>query len=356
MLKKIRIRNFKCYGPKGALFDLARINFIYGDNSVGKSSFLQFLEMLLKSVDCEAKYHRDAFDRHLFKGINRDGAGNRVGIYAKLRFLTVDEAVPVDLEFQQKENDEQSSFYQLTASRNEEINVALWDKLLPKDGGQDRIVRMSAPRSKAAIVSGNHADADETGSDLVSDHFLNKVTLEMDSDARQYLDDIFERLGIPYQCVVDANGSIAEWRIHDKDFDIDLDIDDVGTGIAGLIRLAFILKDWKGGILAIEEPETNINENQLAALTKVLVEEALKRPNGQLIVECHSEHVIAKLRGLLARNVLLPNDLSVTVLKKDKQGSIPRKIEFDKNGNVMTAWPGGYFPALANILEETYKI
>ena len=353
MLKKIRIKNFKCYGPQGALFDLAKINFVYGGNSVGKSSFLQFLEMLLKYVDYDAKYRRDDFDRHLFKGI-KDYEGKRVGVYSKMRFSVAGDGAPVDLEFLQKEN-EQSSFYQLIASRDEEINVALWDKLLPKDGGQDRIVRLSAPRSKVVGVSAEDSESEDSGSELESDGFLNKVALEMETDARQYLDDIFERLGIPYQCVVDANGSVAEWRIHDKDFDIDLDIDDVGTGIAGLIRLAFVLKNWKGGILAIEEPETNINENQLAALTKVLVEEALKRPNGQLIVECHSEHIITKLRGLMVQHALAPNDVSVMVIKKDKQGSWPKKIDFDEDGNVLTAWPGGYFPALANILEETYK-
>lgn len=365
MLKKIRIKNFKCYGPQGALFDLAKINFVYGGNSVGKSSFLQFLEMLLKYVDYDAKYRRDDFDRHLFKGIIKDYEGKRVGVYSKMRFSVAGDGAPVDLEFLQKEN-EQSSFYQLIASCNDEINVALWDKLLPKDGGQDRIVRLSAPRSKGVSVSAEDSESKDSASELESDSFLNKVALEMETDARQYLDDIFERLDIPYQCVVDADGSVAEWRIHDKDFDIDLDIDDVGTGIAGLIRLAFVLKNWKGGILAIEEPETNINENQLAALTKVLVEEALKRPNGQLIVECHSEHVVWELATLAKKGSIesifqindgegrfVEGNLSVCCVNKSEDGSRISQVAISPDGDI--TWPEAFFPAKGKIMDELFR-
>ena len=49
MLKQLTIRNFKCYGKQGATFDLSRITFIYGNNSVGKSSFLEALGILDKA-------------------------------------------------------------------------------------------------------------------------------------------------------------------------------------------------------------------------------------------------------------------------------------------------------------------
>ena len=59
MIKKIRIKNFKCYGPQGADFNLSKINFIFGDNSAGKSTFLQFLDKLYEVCNLEGKCDSD---------------------------------------------------------------------------------------------------------------------------------------------------------------------------------------------------------------------------------------------------------------------------------------------------------
>ena len=67
MIKKIRIKNFKCYGPNGADFNLSKVNFIFGDNSSGKSTFLQFLEMVGAMYDHVGKYDRSDFDGKTFK-------------------------------------------------------------------------------------------------------------------------------------------------------------------------------------------------------------------------------------------------------------------------------------------------
>ena len=176
--------------------------------------------------------------------------------------------------------------------------------------------------------------------------------LEDTTGARAYLNGILDRLKIPYACVGQGK-AIDPNQIHDKDFDINLPLHAVGTGVEGLFKLAFTLKDWKGGILALEEPETNVNEKQLANLTAVLVDEA-KRAAGQMIIECHSELMFLELRNLLAHKRITPDALSISVVQKGKMGSIVSHIPVDEFGNILKPWPGGLFPERVNIVDAYY--
>lgn len=347
MLKKIRIRNFKCYGPHGADFNLAKINFIYGDNSVGKSSFLQFLELLFKGADVN-RYPKETFDRHLFKGVASDEAF----VSAQLRFVNERGEMPVErvLRFGvAAPSGGGEKYYALSSSDGMRIDSAFWDAFLPKGGGQSRISHKVAQRAfKESEPSALSA------SGLMDARFLAQIELETNHAAADYLDDLLGRLGVPYSCVRNGDGRVDRAMIHDKEFDIDLSLQDVGTGIAGLMDLAFTLEKWKGGILALEEPETNVNEAQLAALVKVLVEESMNREDGTLIVECHSELMVLMLKSLLAKRVLTPGELSVSVVVKKPEGSQVIKIEFDEHGDILTPWPGGFFPAMTRILDDFY--
>ena len=65
MIKRIQIKNFKCYGEPGVDFSLKRINFIFGDNSAGKSTFLQLIRMVLNG---EEQRIDDNFNSLVFKG------------------------------------------------------------------------------------------------------------------------------------------------------------------------------------------------------------------------------------------------------------------------------------------------
>ncbi len=50
MLKKLRIKNFKCWQDTGEI-NLARMSLFFGGNSSGKSSIIQFLMMLKQTAD-----------------------------------------------------------------------------------------------------------------------------------------------------------------------------------------------------------------------------------------------------------------------------------------------------------------
>jgi len=70
MITNVRIKNFKCFGPRGTDFDLNKVNFIFGDNSSGKSTLLQFLDEVVKigSTDADNRLHVGEIDRFVYEG------------------------------------------------------------------------------------------------------------------------------------------------------------------------------------------------------------------------------------------------------------------------------------------------
>lgn len=334
MIKKIRIKNFKCYGPRGADFNLSKINFIFGDNSAGKSTFLQFLKMIANQFDHVGTISSKDIDRHLFKG-----GPDKVAALLRVSG-DIGEKSPDDVwEFRfSKDNKE----YELVSQSNcRPISRQDFDAILPIPEGADHVTHTEARRIE---VKPNNK-------------LLNMVDVESNDETQYYLDDIFERLEIPYCCISNDNG-VGEIAIRDLDFDIEVPLKDVGTGINGLVRLAFDLKEWQGGILELEEPETNVNEEHMSSLAQVLVEEAMKRENGQLIVECHSKLMALQLAALVRKGIVkcLGKEgnnnalLSVIAVEKHPQGSIAKQVIITQDGEI--DWPNGFFPAEGKILQK----
>lgn len=342
MIKKLRIKNFKCYGPHGADFNLSKVNFIYGDNSVGKSSFLQFLEQFVKQIDYKNQYDREAFDRFAFKGHGP--------VTARVRAVTEtsESSVECELAFQPGRG---NGYYETTVKDGIRICPEFWDSILPKNGGRDRIVHWPSKSEFERDYAG--------ASELESAGFLTQVEMRsMDDRGAEYLDDLLHRIGVPYSCVKDSDGRVSRERIHDRDFDIDVPLHDVGWGIQRIFRLAFALMDWQAGILVLEEPESNVDEAQLGALTRVLVEEALKRPHGQLIVECHSKLMVLQLAALVKEGMIggtvEENGLRVIEISKTQDGSAVADVGIDSNGRI--DWPSSFFCAEGKIMRSLYEV
>ena len=344
MIKKVRIKNFKCYGPQGADFNLSKINFIFGDNSAGKSTFLQFLDKINDVCNLEGRCDSKILDKYLFK--HQDGV-----ISAKLRVLTEGSTVPVEDVWSFQKSDRGSDEYQLTDSKGSFIGLDQLRKVLPAKKPIAHVVaNRKSVANKSHVEVSKLAEFQKDAERLVGEDNLSSM--------RDGVNDILNRLGIPYSCVVaisEGVASVSRGMIHDNDFDMDLRLSEVGTGIEGLIELAMTLNAWEGGLLALEEPETNVNEAQLASLMNVLVAEAKKRTRGQLFVECHSELMFLEMRNILKHEILSPDDISIIVVQKSTNGSMTTQIPLDRFGNILKPWPGGLFPERINITDAYYK-
>ena len=345
MIKKVRIKNFKCYGPQGADFNLAKINFIFGDNSAGKSTFLQFLKKVDEVCSLYGKYERKALDKFRFRGLPGD-------ILAKLRVEREDDPSSSESIWDFRVSTDNENEYELVDASGNRIGSEELGAVLPVNG-VEHVVHIVANRKN------------ESSQPHERSSFENAFAMRADKKAVDYLNDIFSRLEIHCSCVKKEDGQISSTMIHDNDFGVDLPLSEVGTGIDGLVHLALTLNAWHGGILALEEPETNVNEMQMEALTRVLVDEALKRESGQLIVECHSKLMALLLIELVRKGKLkcanfgenpdgdADANLNVMVIEKSSEGSKVKNVTIRRNGDVN--WPSGFFPAEGILFQNSYK-
>ena len=325
MLKQFSIKNFKCYGKKAATFDLSKITFVYGNNSVGKSSFLDALSIIDKA-------------RRNNHGVVIRSDGFKNGVIA------------AGDEWNLKCSDTNGIDVSWTLSLN-----GVNDWILKDDTNGDlvagQVFNQSFPQVthvKAGDTRKNSTTGLEALAAKMEEPESGLMTLEQVADVNQ----MFEDLDVHYRCAVDGT-------LTDLDFGMpNLDEEKVGTGIRGIYRYLVKIAKWKSGLLLLEEPEANVNESQLQKLTQVLVRSALKRSanssNAQIVVECHSELMFLALRNMLAHGELKPTDVAINVITKFAEGSESRTIPLDEFGNILQPWPGGFFPARTKINDAYY--
>ena len=313
MIKKVRIRNYKCYGDRPADFDLARINFIYGDNSVGKSTFLQCLSRIYHMYDGgEQSIPSDGLDESSFK---REGS-EKIDIRVKVEENVVWQGKVVDGHFALRDGNGE------IVKKSDFFSAVPW------------LRHAEAPRVLRSESKGNKLE--ELAETMINTDVVNRM---------------FESLGIGYQCT-------DKYTLEDTVLGLDeIPVNDVGTGIAVMFDMLQAIAIWQKGILLLEEPEGNVNERQLESLTTLLVEEAKQRfaVDGQLVVECHSELVMLGIRNLLKHGIISPEDIAIFVVTKDASGSSVVKIPLDKFGNIQRPWPGGFFLSRVKIADAYYE-
>ncbi len=324
MLKQFTIRNFKCYGKQGATFDLSRITFIYGNNSVGKSSFLEALGILDKAQRNNS-------------GLVIRGDGFKNG------------QIAAGDEWSLKCSDSAGNAYDWVLSCNRESQWILMDR--------ETSERVLEPLYNQCIRSVDHVKAGDVKKKSESGFEALAAGLENGQDEdgiltqeeMVYINEMFKDLNVKYSCAVDGT-------LTDLDFDMpNLNVDKVGAGIRGIYRHLKAIAKWKTGLLLLEEPEANVNEGQLQKLAQLLVNVALSKgendANAQLVVECHSEHVMLEVMKMVASGRLQCGDVSIIYVVKEESGARPVKCNIDSKGT-LDKWPaeGGFFAARKRIL------
>jgi len=319
MLKKIRIQNFKCYS-KPQDFELSWINFIYGNNSVGKSTFLQAVE---KIIHGQEKNHGE-----IPRGPETSFKGGEISPEDTwmLRLVKNFDLTPREM------------VLKLVKSTGENHN---WHLEAPQTDS------MSSPSEFPQFIP-SHCQHVEAGETEKPNDFA-ALGEELTQAQIDLVNQMFGNLQIGYRCL-DAHG------LYDTVLDFGpLVIGQVGAGIRRIFKCAKSLARWETGILLLEEPETNVNEDQLAALTKIIVDRALELKqqgaDAQIVVECHSEHMLLKLLTLIAHGAISPEDIRVAYVTKDVDGSAVTPCEVTQSGK-LRAWPhrDGFFGARDKIL------
>lgn len=321
MLRKFRIHNFKCYS-KSQDFELGVINFIYGNNSVGKSTFLQAVEKVIRSQENNGIVPRDKVTSFKNRGVSGDDVW----------------------------------LLRLTKKCAEGFKDVVWRLVKSNEGDNndwcfvdDATGENVSPSEFSQYVPEyfDHVEANETGG-LNS---LDALEEELTQGQIDCVNGMFDELKIGYRC-------LNARELYDMVLDYGpLTVGQVGAGIRRIFKCAKSLAKWEGGILLLEEPETNVNEDQLAALTKVIVRRALelklRGTDAQIVVECHSEHMLLKLLTLVVSqdDGLESSDVTVHYVEKTVDGSIVTRCRIDEYGE-FDQWPSpnGFFRARNRIV------
>jgi predicted ATPase len=123
---------------------------------------------------------------------------------------------------------------------------------------------------------------------------------------------------------------------------------DVGFGISQFLPI--IVADLQlsdNSTLIMSQPEIHLHPSVQANLGDYLVKQVKER-NKNYIVETHSEYLLNRMRLLIVKGEIKPEDVAVYYFENSiKDGSVAHRIEFTKDGQILNA-PKGFF--------ETYMI
>jgi hypothetical protein len=128
---------------------------------------------------------------------------------------------------------------------------------------------------------------------------------------------------------------------------------DVGVGISQVLPVLVGAYASDRKIVAIEQPEIHLHPALQAELGDVFIESALGERRNRFILESHSEHLLLRIMrrmretaaGTLPEGVppVAPEDVMVLYVEPDGPRSIVREMPLNEKGELVKAWPGGFF-------------
>ena len=128
---------------------------------------------------------------------------------------------------------------------------------------------------------------------------------------------------------------------------------DVGIGVSQVLPVLVSAYASTDQLLAIEQPEIHLHPALQAELGDVFIESALGGGRNTFLIETHSEHLLLRIMrrmretstGQLPDGVpeVRPEDVMVLFVEPDGAQSLVREMPLNERGELVKAWPGGFF-------------
>jgi len=139
----------------------------------------------------------------------------------------------------------------------------------------------------------------------------------------------------------------------DNTNEIEVQTEDVGTGISQVIPVVVAGLTAKTGFVAIEEPEAHVHPGVQVSLGDLFIHQIADYPDVIFMLETHSEHLMLRfLRRIRETNEnelppgkqgIIPDQLSIYFCEKNESGIVLTPINVDKDGEFIDKWPKGFF-------------
>lgn len=145
---------------------------------------------------------------------------------------------------------------------------------------------------------------------------------------------------------------IQELVLLDKRTETRVSHRDVGIGVSQVLPVLVGAYAAQNQIIAIEQPEIHLHPALQAELGDVFIESALGDQKNIFILETHSEHLILRFMRRMRQTYhgkdtglppLKPSDIAVLYVEPNGPGSIVREMPLNEMGELVKAWPGGFF-------------
>ncbi len=128
---------------------------------------------------------------------------------------------------------------------------------------------------------------------------------------------------------------------------------DVGIGVSQVLPVLVAAFSADQETVAIEQPEIHLHPALQAELGDVFITSALNGKNNSFLLETHSEHLMLRIMRRMRESQLdslpdgfprvRPEDVSVLYVEPETEGSIVRAMPLNELGELVKAWPGGFF-------------
>ena len=128
---------------------------------------------------------------------------------------------------------------------------------------------------------------------------------------------------------------------------------DVGIGVSQVLPVLVSAYASSNQLAAIEQPEIHLHPALQAELGDVFLESALGNGGNTFLIETHSEHLLLRIMRRMRETTtgeindlsqeVHPEDVMVLFVEPDGPQSIIREMPLNERGELVKAWPGGFF-------------
>ena len=400
MLRRLQLENFKAW--KKADMRLAPLTGLFGTNSSGKTSILQFLLMLKQTVESSDRalvlnlngnYVELGTFRDMISNFDTTQAikfsidyktiqiTNRGKVLVPCIFdcqISMDEKDKVVLDFYKYFYKNDNDFYSLT---REAKNYIFQSSL-----NEAKVISKGKPQHFYGVPNDMNRGDGSIGLEVLfegieylgplreypkrtyiqefrsqigsrGEHFVGVIlnarteneTIEdnegISYSLESYLAKWLRDLGLIQDFKIDSiteGGRLFEVRVRQTEKSPYVLLTDVGFGVSQILPvLTLCYYTPKGSILLMEQPEIHLHPRVQAGLADVFID-AIKKRGVQIILESHSEHLLRRLQLRIAQEKFSSDDAALYFCEIKEGYSELRDLQLDEFGNIKN-WPDNFF-------------